>query len=123
MNAQRDEILNQLKKHGWEVVPLEEYELEWWADEAWRLVSQWSPVGSIAYLTFIVDPMFYTPQRKKGEGVWEVTASGEKPAYITSHADSFSLSLNQGWKERLPELLEYLSGWRNKQRVEVSDGN
>jgi hypothetical protein len=123
MNAQRDEILDQLTKHGWDAVPVEAYELEWWADEMWLLTSQWSPVGCQAYLTFVVHPIFAAPDRKKGEGVWEALASGEKPTYMKSTPDGFSLNLRQGWKEGLPELLEHLSGWRNKQRAKEADGS
>jgi len=123
MITQRVEILDQLAKNGWDALPFEEYELEWWADEIWLLVSQWSPVGSQAYLTFLVDPMLDTPRRKKGEAVWAVMASSEKPDRYRSAGDSFELSLNQGWKERLPELLEHLSDWRNKQRTEEIDGS
>ena len=122
MIAQRIEILDQLEKQGWDATPLGE--LEWWADEMWLLVSNWSPVRSQAYLTFMVDPMFYSPDRKKGEGVWAAVVSGEKPDERMPVADSFELSLNQGWKERLPELLEYLSALRNRLRAEsLIDGS
>jgi hypothetical protein len=116
MIAQRIEILDQLAKHGWDATPLGE--LEWWADEMWLLVSNWSPVGSRAYLTFIVNPLFYSPDRKKGEAVWAAMVSGEKPDDRYASGDSSEISLNQGWKERLPELLEYLSSLRNKQGTE-----
>ena len=115
MNAQRDEILDQLKQQGWDALPVEEYDREWWADEMWLLVSQWSPVGSQAYLTFVVDPMYAMPDRKKGQGVWAAQATGAKPV---SQWSGFKLSLNQGWKERLPELLAYLSDLRNRREAE-----
>lgn len=120
MNAQRDEILDQLRKHGWDAVPLEKYDCEWWADEMWLLSSQWSPVGSMAYLTFVVDPMYATPDRKKGQGVWAALVSSGKP--LNQHS-GFEVSLNQGWKERLPELLEHLSDLRGGRKGDnVFDG-
>ncbi len=123
MNAQRDQILEQLAKHGWDALPVEEdYEREWWADEMWLLISNWSPVGSTAYLTFMVHPIFYSPDRKKGYGVFGAMVSVEKPGRQPLEA-SFEINLNQGWRERLPELLEHLSDWRNKQRAKMSDGS
>lgn len=123
MLAQRVEILDQLAKHGWDAVPVERHELEWWADEMWLLTSNWSPVGSTAYLTFMVDPMYGAPDRKKGESVWAALASIEKPDGRMPSADSFELSLNQGWKERLPGLLKHLNGWRNERGAEEFDGS
>jgi hypothetical protein len=118
MSVQRAEILGQLKINGWEVMPLKEHELEWWADEIWLLSSKWSPVGGRAYLTFLVDPQIADADlRQKGEAVWAVMASTEKPTKWQSAADDFTLSLNRGWKERLPELLERLSALRGKQGV------
>ena len=66
MQAQRTELLNQLPEHGWRVASVEE-NLEWWADEMWLLESEWSPVGGLAYVTFLVDPHF-DGSRKKGGG-------------------------------------------------------
>ena len=32
------------------------------------------------------------------------------------------LSLNHGWEERMPELLEHLSGLRDRRKAEGTDG-
>ena len=39
-------------------------DLEWWADEVWKLKSTWSPEGVVVYLTFLVDPQ-HEGNRKK----------------------------------------------------------
>src|SRR5688572_21040420 len=78
METQRTELLNQLPKHGWNVVSIEEDSLEWWADEMWVLESVWSPVGSRAYVTLLVDPQAPV-NRKKGTYVWAAKVSFSKP--------------------------------------------
>jgi hypothetical protein len=122
METQRDELLAQLAEQGWEATPVDRGELEWWADEVWLLVSRWSPVGTEAYLTFVVHPMFDAPDRKKGYGVWSAMASGGKPHGYYSAEDSFELGLNHGWKERMPELLAHFSRLRDRRKAEGIDG-
>ena len=122
METQRNELLDQLAKQGWEATPVEAAELEWWADEMWLLVSQWSPVGTTAYLTFMVDPLYAAPDRRKGQGVWSVVAGGERPTDRGVGEDSFSLDVTQGWKERMPELLAHLSRLRDRRKAEGIDG-
>lgn len=103
-------MLRQLPEHGWRVAAVEE-ELEWWADEMWLLESVWSPVGGHAYVTFMVDPMFGV-DRKKGQGVWAVMASPDRPGGRLNVEGEFTLSLGQGWKGRLPEFFGHLSALR-----------
>ena len=113
MQTQRTELLNWLPEHGWQVAR-EEENLEWWADEMWVLESLWSPVGSRAYITFLVHPIWDSPNRRKGEAVWAVTASLTKPVDRLSAEGEFTLDLGQGWKERLPEFFEHLSTLRSQ---------
>jgi hypothetical protein len=114
MKAQRAEILKQLPRHGWNVAPVKDYELEWWADEMWLLESTWSPVGSHAYITFLVDPQIpHSRTRRKGEAIWAVMASTMKPSAWQSSEGSLTLSLGQGWEKRLPDFFEHLAGLRN----------
>ncbi len=112
MKAQREKILNQLSAHGWKAVPLEDYELEWWADEIWMLESIWSPIGTTAYITFLVDPQIpHIRARKKGESVWAVMTS----RYRNVEEEVFEMSLKQGWEKRLPEFFEHLDKIRNSE--------
>ena len=112
MQAQRTELLKQLPEHGWRVSGAEE-NLEWWADEMWLLESVWSPVGCRAYVTFLVDPLFDW-ERKKGEAVWAVMASPGRPESRLQVEGEFTLSLGQGWKNRLPAFFAHLSGLRSR---------
>lgn len=118
MQTQRTELLNDLQEYGWRVSYIEE-NLEWWADEMWLLESIWSPAGNQAYVTFMVDPMA-APSRKKGEAVWAVTASLTKLTRPFSGEIEFTLSLGQGWKERLPNFFEHLSVLRDRSNTEMT---
>ena len=106
MQAQRTELLALLPEHGWRVATIEE-DLEWWADEMWLLESVWSPIGSRAYITFLVDPQF-EGNRKKGEAVWAAMASLFKPASWLAGEDEFTFSLGQGWRDHVPYLFAFL---------------
>ncbi len=108
-------LFEQLPEHGWRVTGVEE-ELEWWADEMWLLESVWSPIGCRAYATFLVDPQF-EGVRKKGEAVWAVMASPGRPEGWLRVEGEFTLSLGQGWKERLPAFFEHLSALRGRVRA------
>lgn len=112
MQTQRTELFDLLPERGWRVASVEE-NLEWWADEMWLLESVWSPVGSRAYITFLVDPQF-DGDRKKGQAVWAVMTSPAKPYNRLSAADEFTLNLGQGWKKELPAFFEHLSMLRNQ---------
>ena len=112
MQAQRQELLNQLSEHGWRIASQEE-ELEWWADEMWCLQSVWSPVGAVAYVTFMVDPAV-SGERKKGESVWAVVASSAKPLSRQRVEGEFTVSLGQGWKQQLPAFFKHLADLRSQ---------
>ena len=110
METQRTQILNLLPDYGWRLVRAEE-DLEWWADEMWRLESVWSPVGSRAYITFLVDPLF-EGNRKKGEAVWGVMGSLDKPISHLKGEREFTVSLGEGWAQNLPVFWGQLSMMR-----------
>lgn len=115
MKAQRDKILNELPRHGWTVVQLEDYELEWWTDEIWRLESTWSPIGNLAYITFLVDPEVHSLTRKKGESVWAVRVASHKQSapYKGDGEEGLEISLKQGWEKKLPNFFAHLDKIRN----------
>jgi len=112
MQTQRTELLEGLPEHGWRFAG-EEKDIQWWADEMWLLESVWSPVGSRAYITLLVDPMV-GPNRRKGEAVWAAMASLTRPISRLSAEGDFTLTFGQGWKERLPEFFEHLSTLRRQ---------
>lgn len=118
MQTQRAELLSRLAERGWRVAGVEE-NLEWWAAEMWRLESVWSPVGSRAYVTFLVAPeaplLPYDKTRGGGEEfVWAVMASPAKPTSRLRVEGEFTLGLGQGWKEGVPDFFEHLSALRGR---------
>lgn len=110
METQRTELLSQLSEQGWQTASVDE-NLEWWADEMWLLESVWTPVGSRAYVTFMVDPQF-DGVRKKGEAVWSVMASPARPMSRLLVRGKFTLSTGRGWTQGLPAFIEHLSDMR-----------
>lgn len=113
MNAKATAILDRLAELGWRASSVARYELEWWADEIWQLESSWSPVGSRAYLTFLIEPQIMRSGHETGDYVWAAMASREKPTGWQTTEESLSISLTRGWEERIPELLEYFSKLRD----------
>jgi len=110
MQTQKSELLQQISAQGWSVSTVEDWQLDWWADEMWLLESQWFPVGKRAYLTFLVDPQIsHTRARKKGEAVWAIQVSPLKPIDRVLPDGSFRMSLNNGWQKELSELIKHLS--------------
>ncbi|MBW3621965.1 MAG: hypothetical protein KY468_00985 [Armatimonadetes bacterium] len=107
MQTQQRELYDRLENQGWEITPVEEPTLDWWADEVWRLRSRWAPQTCRVYLTFVVDPQ-WEGQRKKGQGVWAVAASTEGPVQWSG----ITLTLGRGWKHHLHEFLDELSAIR-----------
>ena len=118
MWAQKTELLQQISAQGWTTTELEDWEVEDWADEIWLLESVWSPIGSRAYLTFLVDNGIDNwHQRKKGESVWAAEISLSKPKYGLQDEHRFLISLNQGWRKEMPALLKHLSMLRGKSQA------
>ncbi len=69
MKSPEQKLEDWLAAYGWELEWKEKEELEWWADEIWKLRSVWSPMEAEAYIIFLVDPQ-WEGNRKKGQGVW-----------------------------------------------------
>ena len=72
-------LASSLERSGWERTLLHAEDLEWWADEIWEVRSRWSPFGTVAFVTLLVDPQWEGP-RRKGQGVWGVGCSTAFPA-------------------------------------------
>jgi hypothetical protein len=67
-----------IERAGWAVVRVHTEDLDWWADEIWELSSRWSPEGTVAFVTLLVDPM-REPPVEKGHGVWAAGCSASLP--------------------------------------------
>lgn len=101
-------ILDQkIAEAGWRIVQKTEMP-DWWADEIWQLESIWSPVGRSAWITFLVDPQSDSPNRKKGQHVWEVALSAKRPSDRISNFE-FGISLKSGWQKDLGNFIKKLN--------------
>ena len=114
-------MLNQLSKQGWNVTYVEDADsewpkLEWWADELWILQSNWSPQDCRIYITFLVDPQTPVHGRKKGEGVWAVKASLNRPRQWMWDEGEVYLTFGGGWQQMLPGFLEDVTALRNHKK-------
>ncbi|HEY0913469.1 MAG TPA: hypothetical protein VGE22_01245 [Solimonas sp.] len=78
MKPTKAKLLDHLEIEGWDVLHVQDGELDWWADEIWELISRWSPQGVRAFLTFLVDPQWEGP-RPKGSAVWAIGLCGRHP--------------------------------------------
>ncbi len=81
-----EKMMDYLECDGLDIDLIKIDDLEWWADEVWKLKSTWSPEGVVVYLTFLVDPQ-HEGNRKKGEAVWGIGCSKTSPL-SREHAES-----------------------------------
>ena len=99
MITQQEQLEVGLSASGWEIVGREKSNLDWWADEIWKIESIWSPVGFTIYLTFLVDPQ-QSRVRKKGEDVWAIGASINRPKEREDGVEAL-VPLRPKWGKRL----------------------
>ena len=87
----------------WEIESKETSDLDWWADEIWKLSSNWSPQGSTAYVTFLVDPM-HEGKREKGQNVWGLGCSKNHPQNRVEAESGSVISFGKSFKN---EFLDF----------------
>ena len=114
MSTQQQEFLDALAQAGWELAATEQLH-EWWADDIWCMRSVWSPQGQQFFLTFLVDPQLdLHRQRKKGEGVWAVSASADLPPSRMQAEAQLLFSLGHGWADRMSSFISGVSRFRHE---------
>ena len=79
MIDEKKALLEQLPRHGWEVISIETDELDWWADEIWKIRSVWDSECPELFVTFLIDPQADTRGGKRTRDIWGVRASLERP--------------------------------------------
>jgi hypothetical protein len=109
MTRQQQQIDEMLSSEGWRVVE-RQVKPSWWLDEVWVIESTRSPVGSRAYVSFLVDPQSLS-LRDTGAQVWAVCISPEGPAITAFGTDVVPLRPN--WEKlRRREFLEKIRALR-----------
>lgn len=103
-------LAGHFEAHGWDQVR-HVTDLEWWADEIWELTSRWSPVGTPAFITFLVDPM-WEGNRRKGQAVWAIGCNAHYPADRVAAGDGGRLTLNAS-KAEIAAFVDAVNSFRN----------
>ena len=109
MHTQQREIEAILADEGWIIVERQR-QPEWWLDEVWELESAWSPTGTRAYVSFLVDPQAPI-QRTEGTDVWAVCVTPQAPAGGATAEEPVPL---KGWSKRRQEVRERIRGLRSR---------
>lgn len=112
MKTVKAKLADAFEVDGWDVLE-HVTDLEWWADEIWELTSRWSPVGTSAFVTFLVDPMWEGP-RRKGQAVWAVGCCADYPRDRSHARDDGLLRLTQ--RNELEAFLQTLNALRDRKR-------
>ena len=108
MLTQREALLAALQDRGWRVARTETSE-EWWLYQVVVLESAWAPVGSVAMLVFLVDPL---GGARGPASVWAVAASRTLPDDRASAEAGPMLTLGSGWRDRLDDFLRAIDTLR-----------
>jgi hypothetical protein len=110
MKTLNAKLADYLEVEGWDIAKSHTDDLGWWADEIWELKSRWSPVGALAFVTFLVDPM-WEGGRRKGQGVWAVGCSAEFPHDKAEAMRGDTLNLKAS-KEEIEKFVEVVGSFR-----------
>ena len=112
MTSQQNSLSAALQAAGWEVVA-RTIDLPWWADEVWTIASTWRPVGLQVFLAFLIDPMCYSANRRRGEHVDSVRCTPTWPELDRREDEIANVALNH-WDKKLVQLIECLARFRDQ---------
>ena len=111
MKSYSQKLSDYLCTEGWDVENIFTDSLEWWTDEIWELKSIWSPYGSKAFITFLVDPQ-HEGLRNKGAAVWGVGASKRFPLSREAAQGITSIALSGTFKKEIKQFLDDIESLR-----------
>lgn len=112
MQEQREDLIKRLEEDGWKIIEEDEYSLDWWAAEIWRVESVWSPQGFFVYLTFLVDPQ--GPFEPKHEHIWGIGTTQTIPTSWHEAQGKPFLTIGQGWGTRATQFVNDLARIRHE---------
>lgn len=113
MKSYQQKIEDYLECSGWDISSKDSDHNFWWADEFWMLKSTWSPLGSVSFLTFLVDPMF-DGVRRPGGAVWAVGSSKTLPIDSVQAKSNSIVALDKKFKSNIEDFLDSLEELRNE---------
>ena len=111
MDVRHSQMIAKLSEQGWRLASREREDLDGWADEIWKVESEWTPQGFTAYLTWLVDPQ-WDDHRRPGQAVWAIGTSLQRPIGRSEAEAGPLLSINH-WLRDLPEFLARLAALRD----------
>ena len=111
MDHKKAVLTELLESNGWCVVTREESDLEWWADEVWKIRSTWRPIDLEFYLTFLVDPL-HDGNRSKGQAIWALGVTQTMPRDRLSASESVTLQLKPKFERGLKQFIAELGQLR-----------
>jgi hypothetical protein len=76
MRLFKQQLLDLLRDHGWELVS-RDGDTDWWVEEHWLVRSVRENWGAELVLSFLVDPHYNGP--KKSRAIWMIGATTEMP--------------------------------------------
>jgi len=113
MKTCKQKLDDYFEVEGWEHIDTYDVNQEWWADEIWKLKSHWSPEGTNAYITFLVDPECDHIKRIKGQEVWGAGISLHEPT-TREEAESYGvIAFGSSFKKDIEVFLEKIDALRN----------
>lgn len=104
MKTPHQKIEDYIAVEGWDIEEVLSTDLEWWADEIWKLKSRWLPEGKTAFITFLVDSM-HEGNRKKGRSVWGIGNCADFPNTLEDAQSNGCISLKSGIKNDIEEFI------------------
>jgi hypothetical protein len=115
MSADKQKLIDARIDEGWEVVKLDDQNLDWWCDEYWEIRSIRENFGVKLLIFFLVDPQ-WDGQRKKGQGSWAITATSKFPENRlgTRHEIALLPLAKRKFDAKLQEFILSLTEYRRK---------
>jgi len=112
MDARYPDLVKRMSRQGWRVVERDRDCAEWWADEIWKVESEWAPRGFTLFLTWQKDEDLF-------DGVWAVGASDRRAGDHLSAGEVARMSVNH-WPRDVPGFLAALSSARDARLAEIN---
>jgi hypothetical protein len=117
MTAYKKILLDALTGEDWELIEVDDYSHDWWCDEHWLIRSVRESWGIEVMIFFLVDPQTDFP-RKKGEGIWAITATDKFPE--TWGGASRGIAILPLSKRKFDQKLERFLSSLNQYRRSIS---
>ncbi|MGE0045555.1 MAG: hypothetical protein AB7J28_07845 [Hyphomonadaceae bacterium] len=104
-----------LEQAGWRIETEEVATHEWWLFECWRLTSTWRPVGAVAYVLFLVDPLYPFDWRDSIRSVDAIAVHAERRIERMGASQGAFYLARGRWTQTLKEIVQAANALRPNQ--------